>query len=47
MVFPYYQRLSRRQQSIYRSSDRVTRVQLHAPQALHAAVAAMQVALQA
>lgn len=35
MPFPYYERLSRRQQAIYRSSDRVSEIRLPQPELLH------------
>ncbi len=45
MPFPYYERLSRRQQAIYRSSDRVTEVRLPQPELLHDLVELLRQAL--
>ncbi len=45
MPFPYYDRLSRRQQAIYRSSDRVTEVRLPQPELLHDLVELLRRAL--
>ena len=45
MPFPYYDRLSRRQQAIYRSSDRVPEIRLPQPELLHDLVELLRRAL--
>lgn len=45
MPFPYYDRLSRRQQAIYRSSDRVPEIRLPRPELLHDLVDLLRQAL--
>ena len=45
MPFAYYDRLSRRQQAVYRSSDAVTSLPLREPEAIFPAVEALRAAL--
>jgi hypothetical protein len=45
MAFSYYSRLSARDQTVYRASDRVTAIALPFPALLHPLVAALQLAL--
>ena len=47
VTFPYYDRLEPRDQAIYRASDRITAVELPAPERLHASVSAVETALTA
>jgi len=47
MPFAYYDNLTRRQQAIYRRSDRVTEIRLSSPEALQPQVAALEQALAA
>ncbi len=46
MPFPYYARLSARDQRIYQASDRVTAVRLARPALLHSLVAVLREALE-
>ncbi|MGD2141575.1 MAG: hypothetical protein PVH25_14350 [Burkholderiales bacterium] len=46
MVFDYYNRLSARQQSIYRQSDEIRQLRLPRPAELHLYVAELEAALQ-
>jgi len=46
MVFEYYARLSKKQQSIYRESDAITHVAIANPEHLRNSIASLELALQ-
>lgn len=45
MVFDYYHRLGKRQQAIYRKSDRIERIDLNQPGSIHPSILNLQMAL--